>query len=82
MALCPLYQGDVCVLKTENTEIDAKPLAKEQKSTKMHSPSRIVPIIFMFFKNVFPNGFYNEKPPEKLDNAFLRLYLCSVENES
>ena len=48
MDLCPLFQGDVCVLKTENTEIDAKLLAKEQKSTKMHSPSRIVPIIFMF----------------------------------
>ena len=56
MDFLSIISRDVCVLKTENIEIGAKGFQQGQKSTKMHSSSRIVAIVFMFKKNAFSNG--------------------------
>ena len=52
-----------------------------QKEAEKHTPSRKRRLVFMFGKYAFGNEDVCEKYPEILDFAFLRLYLCNVDNE-
>ena len=52
---------------------------KPPETAPPRAPSHFAPIVFTFQKNDFTNKENSKKSPELLDNAFLRLYLCSVD---
>ena len=56
----------------------SSPFTNGAKDAPKQSPSRFPAIFCMFRKIVFPMRFSCKISPEILDNAFLRLYLCSV----
>ena len=52
---------------------------KPPETAPPRAPSRCEPIVFTFQKNDFTNEESSKNSPESLDIAFLRLYLCSVD---
>jgi hypothetical protein len=79
MDFCPLFQKDVFALKTENTEIGVKGIStRRQKHANRTRLRKSAQSSLCFRKNAFTNGSFRKNPPTRLENAFIRLYLCIV----